>query len=238
MYEMNETKIRIERFETIGSTNDYAKQKRMEKRDLIVLAKRQTGGRGTKGRSFDSGEGGVYLSKLSFYENFPAKEAFTIMSGAAVAVCETLRYFGLKPVIKWANDVFVSGKKICGILIENVFSGGEISSSVVGIGLNVNNELPTELTDIATTMAKETGNVFSVDEVAERLIAELSKKRTMDEYRAYLGFMGEKATLILGDERVPATLLSVDDEGRLCVEIDGKEKRLASGEVSVRTAKE
>ena len=58
----------------------------------------------------------------------------------------------LKPKIKWANDVFVANKKICGILIENIFSGNKISSSLIGVGLNVNNDLPEELNEIATTM--------------------------------------------------------------------------------------
>ena len=220
-------------FEEIDSTNNYAKDRRKDKEDLIITAKRQTGGRGTKGRSFLSKEGGVYLTTLRFYENFSAKDAFKIMSGTAVAVCETLRFYGLQPVIKWANDVFVNGKKICGILIENTLSGSDISSSVVGVGLNVNTSFEGELENIATSMCLESGKHFAVEEVTERLIAELLKDRTMEEYRAYLGFMGQTVTLILGDERVPATLLSVDDEGKLYAEIDGKTRVFSSAEVSI-----
>ena len=221
-------------FEEIDSTNNCAKSLRSEGVDLIITAKRQTGGRGTKGRSFLSEEGGVYLSTLRFYEDFLAKDAFKIMSGAAVAVCETLRFYGLKPVIKWANDVYVNGKKICGILIENTLSGNRIASSVVGVGLNVNNLLSDELKDIATSMALEGGKTFSVETVTEKLIEELFKERTIEDYRAYLGFMGERITLILGDERIPATLLSVDEEGRLLAEIDGEKRIFSSAEVSVR----
>ena len=220
-------------FEEIDSTNNYAKDRRKDKEDLIITAKRQTGGRGTKGRSFLSKEGGVYLTTLRFYENFSAKDAFKIMSGTAVAVCETLRFYGLQPVIKWANDVFVNGKKICGILIENTLSGSDISSSVVGVGLNVNTSFEGELENIATSMCLESGKHFAVEEVTERLIAELLKDRTMEEYRAYLGFMGQTVALILGDERVPATLLSVDDEGKLYAEIDGKTCVFSSAEVSI-----
>ena len=96
-------------FERIASTQDYAKEQRANKQDLIVTADVQTGGKGTKGRSFESGKGGVYLSKLSFYQNFPAQDAFQIMAGAASAVCETLQGLGLAPVIKWPNDIFVNG---------------------------------------------------------------------------------------------------------------------------------
>ena len=176
----------------------------------------------------------MYLSKLSFYENFPTKEAFKIMAGAAVAVCETLRHFGLKAVVKWPNDIFVNDKKICGILIENVFSGKNISSSIVGIGLNVNNSLPAELLEIATSMQAETGKTFSVEGVRERLIEELSRPLEMEKYLSYLGYMGREVTLLIGDERIPATLLFVDNEGGLTVEIEGEKRRLTAAEVSIR----
>ena len=222
------------KFEQIGSTNDYAKSKRSEGEELIISARRQTGGRGTKGRSFVSDEGGVYLSTLRFYRDFSARDAFKIMSGAAVAVCETLRAFGITPVIKWANDIFVNGKKICGILIENTLSGDKISSSVVGVGLNVNNRFDGELAKIATSLTLETGKTFSVEEIECVLARELFQERTMDEYRAYLGFMGERVTLVLGDERVPATLLCVNDEGGLVAEINGERRTFSSAEVSLK----
>ena len=232
---MNATKERKRiRFDDIGSTNDYAKGLRGLGEDLIVTATRQTGGRGTKGRSFSSGKGGVYLSELRFYEDLPAKDSFKIMARAAVSVCETLKAYGLNPLIKWVNDIYVNDKKICGILIENVFSGARVASSVVGIGLNVCNELPKELAEIATTMQAATGRSFSVDEVREYLIAELAKPREMEEYLAYIGYMGREAILILGDERVPVTLLSVDNEGGLHVRIRGEEKRFAAAEVSLK----
>ncbi|MBR2441635.1 MAG: biotin--[Clostridia bacterium] len=221
-------------FERISSTQDYAREKRGEGRDLIVSATVQTGGKGTKGRSFESQEGGVYISKLAFYQEFPAKNAFQIMAGAATAVCETLKGLGLSPVIKWPNDIFVNGKKICGILIENVFSGANISSSIVGIGLNIHNELSPELQEIATTVEKETGKHFSVEEVKDSLLEALEKPVCMEKYLSYIGYIGSEAILCFGDERIPATLLSVDEQGGLFVEIEGERKRLTSTEVSVR----
>ena len=221
-------------FDCLDSTQDYAKEKRADGVDLVVTAVSQTGGKGTKGRSFSSQTGGVYLSKLTFYEDLAVKNAFKIMIGAAVAVCETLRFYGLKPLIKWPNDIWVNDKKICGILIENVLSGGKVRSSVVGIGVNVCNRLPDDLKDIATTMSLAMGNAPAVEEVTERLISELHKDRTIDEYRAYIGYLGREATLILGDERVPGRLVSVEEDGALVVEIDGKTRRLTAAEVSVR----
>lgn len=225
---------KIQRFESIASTNDYAKSKRDEGQNLLVIAASQTGGRGTKGRSFSSTKGGLYLSKLSFYENFPAKDAFKIMQTAAAAVCETLAGFGLSPKIKWANDVFVKGKKICGILIENTFSGANIASSVVGIGLNVYNELPEELKNIATTMQKETGKTFPIEEVEKRLVAFLADENTYKKYDGYLGWLGETVEMLSGEERLFAKLLSVDETGGLWVETDGEKRRFTSAEISLK----
>ena len=224
----------IEYFDEIVSTNEYVKLKRGEGRDFIAVAKRQTGGRGTKGRSFISEVGGVYLSRLCFPQQLLAKDAFSIMAGAAVAVCKTLSRFRLQPVIKWANDIYVNDKKICGILIENVFSGNLVRSSIVGIGLNVCNELPNELLPIATTMQQAAGKKFSVDEVCSVLIEELSKQYSMEEYQAYLGYMGRVAQLIMNDESIPATLVCVDDEGGLVVDIEGQRRRLSAAEVSLK----
>lgn len=233
-YKNEENGIARIRFETLPSTNDYVKQKRTEEKPLIVTAKRQSQGRGTKGRSFVSNEGGVYLSALRFYQEFPAKRGFEIMANAAVAVCETLRFYGLNPVIKWANDVFVGDKKICGILIENTFSGAFVQSSIVGIGLNVNGGFDGELAEIATSMQEQSGKTFSVEEVTEKLIEELLKERDVEEYLAYVGYMGKEATLIFGEESVRGKLLFVDEEGGLHVEIAGEERRLTSAEVSLR----
>lgn len=226
--------IQREHFQTLSSTNDYIKAKRGEGENLIVTADMQTGGRGTKGRSFSSQKGGAYLSELRFYEDFSARKAFQIMARAATAVCKTLCFYGIKPVVKWPNDIFVNDKKICGILIENTFSGDKIASSVVGIGLNVCNPLEAELADIAITMAQATGKTFSVEEVRERLIEELQKAHTMDEYLSYIGYLGSRITLVLGDERIPATLISVEKDGKLRVETEKGERLFSSAEVSLR----
>ncbi len=220
--------------EEIGSTNDYAKARRGEGKNLVITAKRQSGGRGTKGRSFSSNEGGVYLTKLTFYEDFPASQAFKIMVNGAVAVCETLRFYGVQPTIKWANDIFVKGKKICGILIENTFFGARISSSVVGLGLNVSNDLPSELFEVATTLSLEMENPPAVEEITERLIGNLAKEWTIEDYRKHLGFIGQEVDLLFGEECKRAVLLGVEEDGRLLVKMDGERLVFSSAEVSIR----
>lgn len=233
---MNEqTTWKIEYFTEIDSTNEYAKTKRAARQNRIAVAESQSGGKGTKGRSFSSGKGGVYLSMLTFYKEFPAKNAFQIMASTAVAVAKTLETFGLKPVIKWANDIFVDGKKICGILIENTFSGAYVDNAVIGVGLNVSNELPAELNDIAITMEQALKKRVDVNTVRDTLIAELKKTNGMDEYINRIGYMGKKATLICNDKTQVVTLRSVDSEGGLnVVTSQGETLRFVAGEISLK----
>lgn len=226
--------MKIIRYEETDSTVLRAKALIGGGEDLVVTAVRQTGGMGTKGRSFASEEGGVYLTRLTFYENFPASDAFKIMAGASVAVCRTVEKFGLVPCIKWPNDVYVADKKICGILIENTFSGNRISSSVVGIGVNVNNSLPEELANIAVSMREAAGHPFDREEVEKTLIEETGKSFPMNEYRRRVGYLGRRIVLISGGERVSAYALSVDEGGGLLVEMDGRQQRVTSAEVSLR----
>ena len=231
---MNEKALRREYFENIPSTNDYAKAKRSEKHDLLVVAERQTGGRGTKGRSFSSETGGLYLSLLTFYEGFSAANAFQIMQNAAAAVCETLVGLGIAPKIKWPNDIYANGKKICGILIENQFSGDRVISSVVGIGLNIYNDL-TGLEDIATSVELCTGKRVRVDETERKLVGFL-RAGVADKYGQYLGWIGEEVVLETATERLIARVLGVDERGNLIALTGGGEKVFSAAEV--RFAKE
>lgn len=229
--------MKIIRFDEIGSTSDYAKELIAKNENVVVIATKQTGGKGTKGRSFSSNDGGVYLTKLCFYDNFFAKDAFLVMARTAVAVCKTLEDFDLKPKIKWANDVFVANKKICGILIENIFSGNKISSSLIGVGLNVNNDLPEELNEIATTMRLQKREIVDFQAVESKLIGYLNEKFSMDEYIKRVGYLNEEVTLLSGEEELTATLLRVEKDGGLVVKTVDGERKVFSGEISIRIRK-
>lgn len=233
----------MEVFETLPSTSLYLKEGLGGKRNSIVSAFSQSFGRGTKGRSFSSEEGGVYLSILTYFEDFPTNRAFEIMQNCAVSVCETLLEYEIKAKIKWPNDIFVDDKKICGILIENLFEKGKIQSSLVGIGLNVYNPLPEELFGIATTMSKALSKEFNrsnLIEVRERLIENFFKDKPnlAELYQSYIGYVGEEIFLLAGDQRIPATLLSVTDKGELKVRTEKGEEIFYSAEVSLRLKEE
>ncbi len=225
--------MRIIELAECDSTNEYLKRLNGEE-DTIVTALRQTAGKGTKGRSFSSADGGLYLSVMRFYENFSAANAFEIMINSCVAVCKTVEGFGIKPVIRWANDVLVNGRKICGTLIENTFAGANIRRSIIGMGINVNNELPSELRQIAVSMREILGNRLSLQTVKKGLIANLQKSFTINDYKKYIDWFGKEVVLRTDKESYTATALDVTADGRLVVSRDGKIIEISSAEVSLR----
>ena len=225
--------MKIINLKSVDSTNEYCKRYGFGE-DIIVTAVRQTHGKGTKGRSFVSDEGGLYCSVMRRYSDFLAADAFKIMVSVSVAVCRTVEKFGAKPIIRWANDVLVNGKKICGTLIENVFSGSYISRSVVGVGLNVNNALPPELKDIAASFKSELGRETDINEVRRILLKNLSKNYGIKEYKSYINWFGADVALKTSDGEFAATALDIDFDGKLICIIGGSMKKISSAEVSLR----
>ena len=135
----------IEWLETIDSTNSEAKRRSGALDNLSVLAAvEQTAGRGRGSHSWISipGENLTFSVVLRFGQGgiapLPASEAVRITHFCTLAVCDFLEAEGLKPRIKWPNDIWIAERKICGILIENSFSEGYLSEGIVGIGLNLN----------------------------------------------------------------------------------------------------
>ena len=225
--------MKIIELEEVDSTNNFCKSYKGAE-DITVIAARQSGGRGTKGRSFSSEEGGLYVSVMKNYKNFPAGNAFKIMLNACVAVCETLEGFGANPVIRWANDVLVNGKKICGTLIENTFSGAYITRSIVGTGINVNNKIPAELCEIATTLSAELNKEIKISAVKKSLLENLEKDYSVNDYKKYINWLGKEVALKTGEQSITATALDIAEDGRLIVKINGEIKKISSAEVSLR----
>lgn len=225
--------MRIIKLEQVSSTNEYIKTLKTDE-DVAVVAKIQTDGRGTKGRSFCSENGGLYISVLKNYKDFSATNAFQIMINSCVAVCRTLESLNLTPVIRWPNDVLVCGKKICGTLIENTFCGGRITRSIVGIGINIFNELPAELKPIATSVYIQTGKKFGVSDVASLLLKNLENDCGIDEYKKYINWFGCTVSVKTSNGVFTAVAKDVCNDGRLVAEQNGKSVYLSAAEVSLR----
>lgn len=212
---------------------------------FALAAEKQTSGRGRLGRSFQSPDGGLYLSMLLFPKCSP-EEIATLTPCAAVAVRRAIiRVCGIAPDIKWPNDLQLDGKKLCGILTESsVYC--EKRFVVVGIGINVNTEidtLPEELRDIAVSVYEKTGEKTDIEKLAAAVIEELdamyllwteNKKYCLDEYRVGCVTTGCDIVIINGDERMNARSVGIDEDFSLIAEADGEIRHVSFGEVSIR----
>ncbi len=225
--------MRIIELEKVDSTNEYCKREDKGE-DLIVIAESQLNGKGTKGRSFSSDNGGLYISVMRHYEKFPAEDAFSVMVNTSVAVCKTLEEFGIFPQIKWANDVMVDGKKICGTLIENTFCGDKLIRSIVGCGINVNNNLSENLKDVAVSMRDVLGKDLSVKFVKETFIKNINKKFSLSEYKKYMGWLGNTVILRTKEGEKQVIAIDIAADGRLIIEDKGEKRLISSAEVSLR----
>lgn len=215
-------------FDTLPSTNDYCETHEFGE-DTAIIAREQTGGKGTKGRSFFSPRGGVYLSLVRYYP-CKAENSFSLMIASCMAVVKTLELYGVSAGVKWPNDVFLNGKKICGILIKNSFEGENVKKSITGIGVNVNNDIPKALADIAINLKSVVGEV-DIDEFYKRLIENLYADYSVDEYRSRNIVLGKEITVIKNGESRKAVAEDVAADGSLVLK--GGE-RLFYGEVTIR----
>jgi BirA family biotin operon repressor/biotin-[acetyl-CoA-carboxylase] ligase len=141
----------------------------------VVIAGRQTAGRGRIGRTWLSPEGSLAMSVILKppLDNLP--QLVMIASLAVVRAIKNVA--GLETRIKWPNDILIKGKKVCGILIENEVKGGRVNFAIIGIGINVNFDplaFP-EITEIATSLSHELGTEISKVELAGALLSELER---------------------------------------------------------------
>ena len=235
-----------------NSTNNLLKKMAAEGASCgqVVIADEQTGGRGRLGRSFFSPKGkGIYLSYLMKPEAAPS-DAVSLTAWTASAMAMAVEAAcGTAPGIKWVNDLYMNGKKICGILTEMVINDPSdgIDSIIIGIGINVNNDpsdFPEDISGIASSIAIETGKQVSRSELAACMIRELdrmaevwpeNKAEYLSTYRALDITCGREVNVTSGGKLRPATVLQINDDFSLKVKFsDGEIGDLSSGEISLK----
>ena len=238
-------------FDTIDSTNTQAKLLAAQgaPHGTLILASHQTAGRGRMGRSYFSPAGnGIYLS-LILRPQCRAEELMHLTCAAAVAALDAVqKATGLRPGIKWINDMVAQGRKLGGILTElSVDPGTElVQYAVVGIGINCYGGLehfPTPIRDIAISLETVIGNRPDYAALAAQLILALwrmdqkitnEKDTIMDTYREDCITLGHEVK-ILRDGNPTGIAVDIDSNGALLVRFsDGRLETVNSGEVSVR----
>ena len=215
----------------------------------VVIAGEQTGGRGRMGRSFYSPAGsGIYLSLLLRPVNADPRQTVTLTAAAAVALCQAIETVsGKAPQIKWVNDIFLDGRKVCGILSEAAFGleSGSPEYVVVGVGINAcapEGGFPPELREIAGALWEK-----PVPDGKNRLAAEFLNRfwllytvggpaAFLEDYRRRSLVTGRDITVLLGGSETPARALDIDENCRLLVRYEsGETAALSYGEVRIRT---
>lgn len=241
-------KLNIEIFNELDSTNNYLKKIGSigEKENKLVIAESQTGGRGRMGRSFYSPNGtGIYFSML-LHPKFSAEKSLFLTVMAAVSVAEAVMKYNKNDVkIKWVNDIYIDGKKVCGILTEGAINKDKmLDYAVVGIGINVIapvNGFPDDIKDIATAIFP--GNAEK--NIKEKIVADVvnrffSMYNGVDNdyirrYKEYSYLTGKKINIISGETIRPATVIDITDNCHLLVKNEnGEIEEISSGDVSVR----
>ena len=238
--------------ETVDSTNNYAKALALAG-DFIdgtaITADVQTGGRGRMGRSFQSPKGkGVYLTML-WKPDVPPTRAVNITACAAVAVCGGIEAaYGLRPGIKWTNDIVLGGRKLCGILTETAVDSrsGALQYLVCGVGINANaapEDFSPEVRPIAGSLAEALGRPVDRGQLCACVIramddmyaAWLAGEDFTARYRKNCVTLGKQVRLLRGDKMEDAFAEDIDDDFGLIVRHpDGRRETVTTGEVSVR----
>lgn len=235
----------IQYFDTIGSTNSYAKQLAAAgaPEGTVILAGHQTGGRGRLGRSFSSPAGmGIYLSVI-LRPNCLPEELMHLTCAAGVAAAQAV---GDAAGIKWTNDLVIGKRKLGGILTELSVDPNtrKVEWAVIGIGINCcqkPDDFPPEIRDIACSLSIKREEIPQLE---AKLITQLSamnqalfsqKAAIMAQFRSRCVTIGQEISLLRGDDVRHGTALNVADDGSLTVRFrDGKVENVASGEVSIR----
>ncbi len=233
----------VEHHDCLESTSDRLKHlaRAGALEGTVVVADRQTGGRGRQGRTWDSPAGNLYVSAL--LRPTPATLSSLLPLAAGVAVAEGLESLGLGAQLKWPNDLLIGERKVGGILAESSATGSEVDWVVLGIGVNVRAQLAPELRDAAVALADVGGSHLAVEDVLSAVLASLGVwyhrlrggggGAVLDEWRRRsIPWWGKPVEAWSEGNRITGRAGFVDDEGGLVLQMDdGSRKTLRSGEV-------
>lgn len=239
-------------FDSIDSTNTYLKKQAIlgAPHGTAAIADCQTLGRGRMGRSFQSPGGcGIYLSLL-LRPNCPPQDLMHLTCAAAEAMCDAVETTtGLRPGIKWTNDLVVGNRKIAGILTENGLNAqGLVDFAIIGTGINCSQQpedFSPELRSTAGSLAMALGRSVDRPELAAQMLASFArmdaslysgKERMLSLYRQDCITLGKEVSLVRGAEIRHGTALDIGPQGDLIVRFrdTGEVAPVSSGEVSVR----
>jgi BirA family biotin operon repressor/biotin-[acetyl-CoA-carboxylase] ligase len=242
--------IRYYEYEVVDSTNRKLLQMAYEgaKEGTVVLANKQTDGRGRRGRTWESPEGdGIYMSLL-LQPKIPNDACSMLTLVMALSITESLRELTNLPIqIKWPNDLVIKGKKLAGILTEMHFDEEGQSFLIVGVGINLkSNQMDKKLQEKATGLFEESKDTLDrqhvIDDIMEKFSGYYQKFLIQqnlgylkETYESYLVNRQEKVCILQEEMKKIGVALGIREDGALIVQYETKEKEyIYAGEVSVR----
>ena len=235
-------------FNQIPSTNTLAKEMANQgaPHGTVLIAGSQTAGRGRMGRSFSSAEGkGIYLSVI-LRPACKAEQLLHLTCAVAVSVCDAVeKACGVRPSVKWINDLVLGRKKLGGILTELSIDRGAVQYAVVGVGLNCAQkaeDFPAEIRDIALSLQEYTGKAVDIPMLTGAMInalwemdKNLLSRDFMTVYRKDCITLGQEISVVRADDISHGKAVDLTADGGLVVRYpDGREETVQSGEVSIR----
>lgn len=237
----------IVHFESIDSTNNYAKSVANEKVDgAVIISEEQIGGRGRLGKKWHSKKyDGIWMSIILKPDISPMDAPFiTLIAG--VSIVKALDNLGIKSTIKWPNDIILNNKKVCGILTELSAEIERVNYIVLGIGINVKTlDFPEDIKNIATSIKKESYEASRVD-IIRNILEEFEKNyidytvngdksKTLDICRKFSAIINKEIYIIKNNEKEIVKCIDINSDGNLIVQDkEGNKKEIVSGEVSIR----
>lgn len=234
--------IDIYTYKCLDSTNTQMKKLAIDGGEdhSVVVAEQQNAGRGRFGRNFYSpAKEGIYMSVLlKNYKNIQDATIITIQT--AIAVSRAIkRLYGLKIDIKWVNDLYYQGKKICGILTEAIsdFESGMIEAIIIGIGINVStSKFPDELQNKATSLGLNGANRNQfIAEILKQLFAIINEdfNLVLVEYKELSCVLNKEIEFNIKGQRYNGIARDINEFGNLVVKSNEHEMVLSSGEISI-----
>lgn len=226
---------KYEILETVSSTNDYIKNKDL----FCVIAKEQTGGKGTNNRKFYSPKGGLYLSvKLPL--NLTGEDFLLLTPLVAVITANAIdKIAGVKTEIKWVNDIYLNGKKLGGILCENLISNG-VSQVVIGIGVNVLKQAFPPLNLNEPISLEEVVGIVDINRlIAELLVGfdgfedRLKERDFLATYNAKFYLKGKPISVSQNGKITTGVCEGIDSKASLILDTNNGLKSFTYGDVKI-----
>ena len=234
----NEIGNKLIKLNSVDSTNNYAakliKQTKVPY-GTVIMARHQTKGRGQRnGIWFAKEDSNLLMSVILNTQFLPADKIFSLSKIAALALHSSVNQFGLQSYIKWPNDLVVNKKKVAGILIENQWVGQNVKSSIIGIGLNVNQDVFPESFN-ATSLKLLTSRYFDIEDVLKVLcqylneffnqLIDLSYEKIDLSYHKYLINYNQWAEFKENNISFNAKVKGVNEQGELILELDNGDEK-------------